>query len=185
MDDREPFQNLRGLSKVSCDWMICIRRIAFVVAVFVGSVTEAQETSMVPVTVDGQNVRLAMLIYKPSIEGKVPTLVFNHGSTGTGRDPSLFPKSVDFPQLARFFVERGWVVVLPSRRGRGGSEGEYDEGFETDRSRGYSCDPSLSIPGADRALRDIAVAMEAIQTMPFVDASRIVIGGQSRGAFSA
>jgi poly(3-hydroxybutyrate) depolymerase len=78
--------------------VFCIRGIVLL-AVFVGTVTEAQETSMVPVTVDGQNVRLAMLIYKPSIEGKVPTLVFNHGSTGTGRDPSLFPKSVDFPQL--------------------------------------------------------------------------------------
>ena len=168
-------------AKASCDWMFCIRGIALLVTLFVGSVTEAQETSMVHVTVDGQNVRLAMLIYKPSVEGKVPTLVFNHGSTGTGRDPNLFTKPQQFSQLAQFFVNRGWAVVMPSRRGRGGSEGEYDEGFEIDRSRGYSCDPSLSIPGADRALRDIAAAMEAIQTLPFVDASRIVIGGQSRG----
>ena len=151
------------------------------VAVFVGSVTEAQETRMVPVTVDGQNVRLAMLIYKPSIEGKLPTLVFNHGSTGTGRDPNLFAKPQQFSQLAQFFIQRGWAVVMPSRRGRGGSEGEYDEGFAIDRSRGYTCDPSLSITGADHALRDIEAAIGSILTMPFVDPNRVVIGGASRG----
>ena len=70
---------------------------------------------------------------------------------------------------------------MPARRGRGGSEGEYAEGFALDRSRGYTCEPSLSIPGADRALRDIEAAMDAILTMPFVDRNRVVIGGQSRG----
>jgi pimeloyl-ACP methyl ester carboxylesterase len=144
-------------------------------------IAEAQETSMVHVTVDGQNVRLAMLIYKPSVEGKVPTLVFNHGSTGTGRDPNLFTKPQQFSQLAQFFVQHGWAVVMPSRRGRGDSEGEYDEGFAINRSRGYTCDPSLSLPGVDRALRDIEAAMRAISTMPFIDSNRVVIGGASRG----
>src|SRR5262249_55110806 len=59
--------------------------------------------------------------------------------------------------------------------------GVYDEGFAVDRAQGYSCDPSLSIPGADRALRDIEAAMDAIRVMPFVDPTRMVIGGQSRG----
>ena len=94
---------------------------------------------------------------------------------------SLVRLSNEFQPLARFFVQRGWAVVMPSRRGRGGSEDEYDEGFGIDRSRGYTCDPSLSMPGADRALRDIEAAMGAILTMPFVDPSRVVIGGVSRG----
>ena len=157
------------------------RVIALLVTLFIVGSTRAQDTTMVPVVVDGQRVRLEIRIYKPSTEGKVPTLVFNHGSTGTGRDPILFTKPERFPQLARFFVQRGWAVVMPSRRGRGGSEGEYDEGFAIDRSRGYTCDPSLSIPGADRALRDIEAAMGAIITMPFVDGNRVVIGGESRG----
>ena len=157
------------------------REIALLVTLLVVSAAQAQETSMVPVMVDGQTVHLEMRIYKPSTEAKVPTLVFNHGSTGNGRDPSLFTKAVDFPQLAQFFVQRGWAIVMPARRGRGGSEGEYAEGFTLDRSRGYTCEPSLSIPGADRALRDIEAAMDAILTMPFVDRNRVVIGGQSRG----
>jgi pimeloyl-ACP methyl ester carboxylesterase len=137
---------------------------------------------LVPVTLDGQTVLLEMRIYKPSTEGKVPTLVFNHGSPGSGgRNPNLFKRSPDFPGLAEFFVKRGWAVVLPSRRGRGASEGEYDEGFAANRSDGYTCEPRLSIAGADRALRDIEAAMEVIMAMPFVDRNRIVVGGQSRG----
>jgi len=157
------------------------RVVLFLVTLLVVSPARAQETSMVPVMVDEQSVRLEMRIYKPSTEGKVPTLIFNHGSTGTGRDPNLFTKPQEFRQLAQFFVQRGWAVVMPSRRGRGGSEGEYDEGFGIDRSRGYTCDPALSIPGADRALRDIEAAIGSILTMPFVDPNRVVIGGASRG----
>ena len=141
----------------------------------------AQDVSMVPVTVDGESVRLAMRIYKPAAAGAAPTLVFNHGSTGRGTDPSIMVRPIDFPPLAQFFVERGWAVVMPARRGRGGSEGVYNEGFGTDRAAGYSCDPAFSIPGADRGLSDINAAMSAILAMPFVDRDRVVIGGQSRG----
>jgi dienelactone hydrolase len=140
-----------------------------------------QGTTMVPVVVDGETVNLEMRIYRPATDGPFPTLVFNHGSTGTGRDPSAFTRPIDSPALARFFVARGWAVVMPARRGRGASEGLYDEGFAPDRSRGYTCDPALSIPGADRALRDIEAAMDAILAMPFMDRDRVVIGGQSRG----
>lgn len=128
----------------------------------------AQETRMVPVTVDGQDVRLKIRVYLPAATGPAPTLVFNHGSTGSGRDPNLFARSIDYPALAQFFVGRGWAVVMPMRRGRGGSEGDYDEGFAPHRAEGYTCEAARSIPGADRGLRDIA-AMDAIVAMPFVD----------------
>jgi dienelactone hydrolase len=133
------------------------------------------------VTVDGETVQLAMRIDRPTTAGPAPTLVFNHGSTGRGTDPSIMVRLIDFPPIAQFFVERGWAVVMPARRGRGGSEGQYDEGFGLDRSAGYSCDPAWSIPGADRALRDIDAAMGVTLAMPFVDRNRVVIGGQSRG----
>ena len=139
---------------------------------------EAQDTRMVPVTVDGEHVRLQMRIYRPASETPATTLVFNHGSTGTGTNPEAFTRPLDYPEVARFFVARGWAVVIPSRRGRGGSEGVYDEGFWPDRSRGYACDQTLSSAGADRALRDVAAAMSAIIAMPFVDRARVVIGGQ-------
>jgi dienelactone hydrolase len=140
---------------------------------------------MVPVTIDGRQVRLAVITHKPPGDGPFPTLIFHHGSTGTGTDPLLFPKPYNPIQLAEWFTARGWAVILPSRRGRGGSEGFYDEGFSMERTRGYSCDPTLSLPGADRALRDIDAVTPILLAQPFVDRNRFVVGGQSRGGVLA
>jgi pimeloyl-ACP methyl ester carboxylesterase len=140
---------------------------------------------MVPVTVDGETVRLAMRVYRPGGDGPFPTLVFNHGSTGTGRDPARFGRPIDFPQLAAFFVSRGWAVVMPARRGRGGSEGEYDEGFDADRKHGYACEAGRAIPGADRALRDIHAAMGTIRDMPLSTARAWRSAGNRAAVFSA
>ncbi len=138
-------------------------------------------TQRVPVTIDGESIYLQMRIYKRAKTGKLPTLVLNHGSTGTGMVSSHFKRPVDMPKVALFFVQRGWAVVIPARRGRAGSDGKYDEGFSIIRALGYSCFPSRSIAGADRALRDIEAAMAAILAMPFVDRARVAIGGVSRG----
>ena len=135
----------------------------------------------VPVIIDGKSINLQMRIYKPAKAGKLPTIVLNHGSTGTGMDSDRFKRPVDIPKVASFFVQRGWAVVIPARRGRAGSEGKYDEGFSIIRAFGYSCFPSRSIAGADRALRDIEAAMNAILDMPFVDRMCVAIGGVSRG----
>ncbi len=145
------------------------------------SAAHAQKARLVPVTIDGEAVRLEMRVYEPANGTPAPTLVFNHGSTGSGTEPTTFIRPLDFPEVARFFVARGWAVVIPARRGRGGSDGVYDEGFWPNRALGYACDPTLSVAGADHALRDVEAAMGAILAMPFVDRARVVIGGQSRG----
>lgn len=136
---------------------------------------------MVPVTVDGETVKLATITYRPNGNGPFPTLIFHHGSTGGGRDPALFARPYDPNALASWFTARGWAVILPSRRGRGGSEGLYDEGFGPDRELGYSCEPSLALAGADRALRDIDAITPLLLAQPFVDRSRVAVGGVSRG----
>ncbi len=136
---------------------------------------------MLPVTIDGEQTKLAVITHKPPGNGPFPTLIFHHGSTGRGNDPSIFARPYDPRTMADWFVARGWVVVLPSRRGRGGSDGRYDEGFAIDRTQGYSCDQTLSVPGADRALKDIDAATAAILELPFVDRGQFAVGGQSRG----
>lgn len=136
---------------------------------------------MVPVTIDGETVRLATITYKPAGSGPFPTVILHHGSTGRGNDPSLFARPYEPRPLIQWFTARGFAVILPARRGRGGSEGTYDEGFGLPRGNGYTCDPSLSIPGADRALRDLDAVTPILLAQPFVDRSRIAIAGQSRG----
>src|SRR4029077_10971111 len=97
------------------------RRLAplfFVASLLVAALpAAAQERTMVPVTVDGEQVKLAVITYKPAGAGPFPTLIFHHGSTGRGVDPTIFARPYDPKMLAEWFTTRGWAVVLPSRRG--------------------------------------------------------------------
>ena len=93
---------------------------------------------------NGKPVSLELVIYKPNGLGPFPMLMFNHGSTGDGNRPSEFKTTWTNPALAKFFTEKGWLVAFPQRRGRGKSDGIYDEGFEANRTAGYSCNPALS-----------------------------------------
>jgi pimeloyl-ACP methyl ester carboxylesterase len=133
----------------------------------------------------GKPIRLEVVIKKPSGSGPFPLLVFNHGSTGRGTDPNLFTATYASPEIADLFVEKGWIVAFPQRRGRGKSDGLYDEGFALDRAQGYSCDPGRSLPGADRALDDIKAAVDALRQRSDVAAGPILIGGVSRGGVLA
>ncbi|MBK8741642.1 MAG: hypothetical protein IPM02_19955 [Betaproteobacteria bacterium] len=99
------------------------------------------------------------MISKPSGTGPFPTVIFNHGSTGRGDNPELFRKSWFSSTISKYFVDKGWMVIFPQRRGRGGSDGLYDEGFEPDRSR-YSCQTDLSLAGVARAIADLDAVME-------------------------
>ncbi|HSV24635.1 MAG TPA: alpha/beta hydrolase [Xanthobacteraceae bacterium] len=130
---------------------------------------------------NGKPVRLEVVIDKPPGDGPFPLLVFNHGSTGQGNDPALFTQSFSNPAFAEMFVKKGYMVAFPQRRGRGKSEGLYDEGFNVDRNQGYACDPKLSLPGADRALTDIAAAVEVLRQRPDVARRPILMAGISRG----
>lgn len=140
-------------------------------------VSESIATSLVE---DGHSVRLELLVSRPQGPGPFPTVVFNHGSTGRGDDPSLFRRSWSSTAVAGWFVDRGWMVVFPQRRGRGGSDGRYDEGFEPDRRR-YACRAAHALPGVDRAIEDLDAVMAHVRARPDVRPDRILLAGQSRG----
>jgi dienelactone hydrolase len=130
---------------------------------------------------EGKAVSLEVVMFKPKGSGPFPALMFNHGSTGRGNNPSLFTKTETSSPIYRFFNERGWMVAFPQRRGRGKSDGIYDEGFQLDRSRGYSCDPYRSLLGLEHAMQDLDEAVEYLKGRTDVDSKRMLIGGQSRG----
>lgn len=133
-----------------------------------------------PWTDGGRPLTLQAVVYQPLTPGPWPTLVFNHGSTGNGDRPEWFTQTWTAPEIASHMVARGWQVVMPQRRGRGTSDGLYDEGFEADRSR-YACTPALSLPGMESALSDLDAVMAWLASRPDVDTKRVVIGGVSRG----
>src|SRR6476620_4537323 len=94
----------------------------------------AQEQGSVSVTIDGSTVKLSTVTYKPTGEGPFPTMIFHHGS-------GLIERPYDPRTVASWFVARGWAVIAPSRRGRGGSQG-WDE-------EGSTCSEAGAVEGAD------------------------------------
>ncbi|MDX1481485.1 MAG: CocE/NonD family hydrolase [Woeseiaceae bacterium] len=138
------------------------------------------ERADTPFIEDGQPVTLEAVLFRPIADERYPTVLFNHGSTGNGSDPSLFGMTFTSKSVAHYFVERGWMVAFVQRRGRGRSDGLYDEGFTPDRS-GYSCDRELALAGADRALDDIDAATDWLRMRADVDTTRMLVGGVSRG----
>ena len=120
-----------------------------------------------------RELSLEGMLYRPASPGRVAVIVFNHGSTGAGR---VSPKSTDqyrYPEVARFFVERGWAVLVPMRRGRGASGGEYLERYE--------CDRATLERGVDRAVGDLDAVLAFVSSQPWADPDRLLLGGMSRG----
>lgn len=126
------------------------------------------------------DAQLEIVAAKPQREGPYPAVIFNHGSTGRGHNPSVFTRTVSPAVIANYFVERGWMILFPQRRGRGKSGGNYGEGLAPDGS-GYSCDADIAIAGFERAVEDMDAVVRHLRGCSDVDQSRLVIAGVSRG----
>ncbi len=135
-------------------------------------------------TENGAPVSLELVYFRPVTGDRHPVLVMHHGSTGNGSDPSLFRETFTSKSVVRHFAQRGWAVAFPQRRGRGLSDGLYDEGF-TDNRSGYSCARDRALSGAERALEDINVISDSIRSRSDVDSTRMLLGGVSRGGILA
>lgn len=129
----------------------------------------------VPATL-GTN-RLEMTLMLPNGTGPFPVAVFNHGDIDIGstyiRHQSRFVHRI----VAREFLQLGWAVAFPTRRGVGLSEGNYpfknfhaNDGDATFKARVHA--------------QDILPALEYLKTHPDLDASRRLVMGQSAGGYA-
>jgi dienelactone hydrolase len=132
------------------------------------------EQIFIPVkTGGGGDVRLEATLFRPNRSGRFPLLVFNHGSTGPGAIPATL--TLTYPGVAHYFVRRGFAVVVPMRKGRGASEGSYDEP--------YGCGPGVVDAGVASALGDLDGVLDHLLQQPHVDGDRLLMAGQSRGGY--
>lgn len=142
------------------------------------------ERAPTPFVEGGRPVSLEVVLFEPFGRGPFPAVTFHHGSTGNGSDPSLFTLTSTNEAIAQFFTERGFIVAFPQRRGRGRSDGLYDEGFTPDRSS-YSCLRGPALAGFDRALQDVDVAVDYVKARSEVDPGYLLSAGASRGGVLA
>lgn len=127
-----------------------------------------------------KDARLEIVMARPQGEGPFPAIVFNHGSTGQGKNKSLYKRTWAPPVAANYFTDKGWMVLFPQRRGRGKSGGQYGEGLAPDGS-GYSCAADIAMAGFERAVEDLDAVMRHLRGRPDIDQNRLAIGGASRG----
>ncbi len=133
----------------------------------------------------GKRVQLEVVIFKPKGLGPFPLLVFNHGRF-FWKKSGYIPDTETHVELAEFFVEKGWMVAFPQRRGSGKSDGLYGEALVNSapyypREVKVVWDRDRSLSSAERALADIEAAIAALQRRPDVAGERVLIGGASGG----
>ncbi|WP_051304921.1 dienelactone hydrolase family protein [Chitinilyticum litopenaei] len=114
---------------------------------------------------------LETTLFKPDGPGPFPLVVINHGKEfGL---PAHQPRS-RYSLIAQEFLQRGYAVALPMRRGFANSGGMFPDG---------SCQNLAPI--AEQQADDIERVIAYFRQQPDIDAERILVIGQSAGGFTS
>lgn len=114
-------------------------------------------------------IELETTIYKPEGVGLFPVVVINHGKAN---GDSKFQVRYRVGDTARFFMQRGFVVVAPMRQGFSKSSGAYIGGGCNVQSNGLA--------QAD----DVKAVLDYITAQPYVDKNQMLVMGQSHGGWT-
>src|SRR5689334_3211140 len=115
-------------------------------------------------------------VMRPSGDGKKPLVVINHGSPADGAQRAKMAPP-RYNGLSSWFVSRGYVVVLPLRRGYGETGGTWAEAY------GSCQNPDYYNAGLQSAA-DIKAALDYMRGQPYVAADRTLVVGQSAGGWA-
>jgi dienelactone hydrolase len=123
----------------------------------------------------GHPLLLQATLYRPEREGRVPLVIMNHGAPPTrDADKRRGMGRSRYPVISKWFVEHGFAVVVPMRRGYAGSDGDYAEDVGTCQNPDYT-------RAARETARDISAAVDHLSHADFVEPGRIVVVGASAG----
>ncbi len=140
----------------------------------------AQNTSQSGATLDEQvitipqpgaifNINLEATLFKPPGAGPFPLAIINHGKAYG--DPKFQGRYRPF-SAARFFLQRGYVVLVPMRQGFSKSGGLYI---------GAGC--NVESNGRTQA-QDVLSALKFMGQQNYVDVTRVIVLGQSHGGWT-
>ena len=113
--------------------------------------------------------------YRPDGNGPFPLAVINHGRTND-RDKRAEPARWRLTGVARYFVRRGFAVLVLTRLGYGDAGLEPDPEFS-----GRGCNDRDVNPGVAALIRETGAALDFARTQPWADSRRVILVGQSYG----
>jgi dienelactone hydrolase len=131
-----------------------------------------QEDVRIPVRDGGYSI--AATILRPDGPGPFGVVVLNHGVPGSEAERLRESAAADFNAAAPVFARRGYVVVMPMRRGFGATGGEFAEDAGPCRNPNY-------MRAEAEASRDVMAAYSYARALPYVDGNRMILAGQSAG----
>jgi len=156
-------------------------RLILLVCMWIASAAFADDSAFGPrlvqedIRIPAANGRysIAATILRPEGAGPYGAIVLNHGTPGsaTGRAKETSELLI---QSAAVFARRGYVVVMPLRRGFGATGGEFAEDPGTCANPDYR-------KGEQNAADDVMAAYDYARTLPYVDGQRMILAGQSAG----
>src|SRR5256884_5238082 len=120
---------------------------------------------------------VAATILRPEGPGPFGAVILNHGVPVSDRERAGASSS-DLLASAAVFAQRGYVVVLPLRRGFGATGGEFAEYTG-------SCSHPDYLGGEQAAAEDVMAAYEYARALPYVDPHRMILAGHSAGGMVA
>ena len=121
-----------------------------------------------------ETLPLPMTVYRPPGEGPYPLVVFNHGRATEAKRAAQGRYRPE--ALARYLVAKGFVVLVPNRIGYWETYGNFDPEY----SGCKSIEP-MSVAASEQVL----ATLEFAKTLPYVDASRWLVAGQSVGGLTS
>ncbi len=120
---------------------------------------------------------IAARILRPDGDGPYGAMILNHGAPVSAQERRL--ESPDLlVHTAAIFARRGYVVVMPLRRGFGATGGEFAEDAGSCRDPDY-------LRGEAAAADDVMTAYDYARALPYVDGSRMILAGQSAGGVAS
>jgi dienelactone hydrolase len=116
---------------------------------------------------------IAATILRPEGQGPYGVVVLNHGVSASARERARESSDL-LINSAAVFARRGYVVVMPLRRGFGATGGEMAE------DPGSCANPDYFKAEANAA-DDVMTAYNYARELPYVDPSHMILAGQSAG----
>jgi dienelactone hydrolase len=120
---------------------------------------------------------LRATLFRPqasAAQERFPLVIINHGTDETTRQSVSMPV---YYWLSRWFIEHGYAVFVPQRRGHGATGGAFAEGGDT-------CARPDHVRSGMVAAQDLAAAMRFMRAQSFIDPDNIVVVGVSTGGWA-
>jgi dienelactone hydrolase len=130
------------------------------------------------VPVQGTDSLIFMRLCLPESSGPARLVVISHGSPSNGANRGSFRPMGCAAPVATWFLQRGYAVAAPLRRGYGASGGAFAE-------TSGSCRQPDFLRAAGETARDILAVVDYASGLPELRADGVVLAGQSAGGWGS